>query len=335
LAMSVSVGASVYPTHGDHPDALLQAADTALFHAKSAGRRQLALFSPDLFEMAAKKFATEQGLRRALERDEFELVFQPEFNPRTFEVSLVEALIRWRQADGRLATPGEFLSVAEECGLITELNDWVLRSAIETAARWHHGPWPKARVAVNVSSRQLIDSNLIDRIAALLRQHRVPANTIEIELTESVLQTGPATLDALKQLRALGVAIALDDFGTGYSSLASLQQLPLTRIKLDRSLTESIDTSPRSLAVARTIINLCGNLGLEITAEGIERREQLALLRSDRHLYVQGYYLARPLPKNELLRAIEELPQKLMNTEREACTMPASRAGLAEVVPLR
>jgi len=335
LAMSVSVGASVYPTHGDHPDALLQAADTALFHAKSAGRRQLALFSPDLFEMAAKKFATEQGLRRALERDEFELVFQPEFNPRTFEVSLVEALIRWRQADGRLATPGEFLSVAEECGLITELNDWVLRSAIEAAARWHHGPWPKARVAVNVSSRQLIDSNLIDRIAALLRQHRVPANTIEIELTESVLQTGPATLDALKQLRALGVAIALDDFGTGYSSLASLQQLPLTRIKLDRSLTESIDTSPRSLAVARTIINLCGNLGLEITAEGIERREQLALLRSDRHLYVQGYYLARPLPKNELLRAIEELPQKLMNTEREACTMPASRAGLAEVVPLR
>jgi diguanylate cyclase (GGDEF)-like protein len=321
LAVSVSVGASIYPTHGEDPDALLQAADTALFHAKSAGRRQLAVFSPELFEIAAKKFATEQGLRRALQRDEFELVFQPEFDVRTFEVSLVEALIRWRQADGRLAPPGEFLSIAEECGLITELNDWVLRAAIETAARWYHGPWPKARVAVNVSSRQLIDSNLVERIAMLLREYRVPASIIEIELTESVLQTGRGTLDALKQLRALGVSIALDDFGAGYSSLASLQELPLTRIKLDRSLIESIDTNARSLAIARTIITLCRSLGLDLTAEGIERQQQLVLLRAEGHLHVQGYYLARPMSKDHLLRALVELPRQFNNPAAECAPL--------------
>jgi EAL domain-containing protein (putative c-di-GMP-specific phosphodiesterase class I) len=168
---------------------------------------------------------------------------------------------------------------------------------------------------VNVSSRQLIDSNFVERIAMLLREHRVPPTIIEIELTESVLQTGPGTLDALKQLRALGVAIALDDFGAGYSSLASLQQLPLTRIKLDRSLVESIDTNPRSLAIARTIVTLCHSLGLELTAEGIERHQQLSLLRAEGHLYVQGYYLARPLSKGDLLRAIEELPRKFNSQE--------------------
>ena len=158
--------------------------------------------------------------------------------------------------------------MAEESGLISEISDWVLRSAIEAAARWHHGAWPHVRVAINVSARQLLDTRFVDRVAALLREHRLPARCIEIELTENVLQTGAATIEALRRLRALGIGIALDDFGAGYSSLASLEQLPLTRVKLDRSLISSIDTSDRARAIARAIIGLCESLDLDITAEG-------------------------------------------------------------------
>ncbi len=234
LIVSVSVGASIYPDHERDGEALLRAADAALFHAKALGRSQLALFTPDLLQLASAKFRTEQGLRRAIERGEFELLFQPEVSLERLDTTLVEALIRWRMPDGRHALPGEFLAVAEESGLILEVTDWVLRSAIETAARWHYGAWPEARVAVNVSPRLMLDDRFVDLVLRLLEEFRLPARCIEIELTETVLQTGPATIKTLRVLRSHGVAIALDDFGTGYSSLASLEKLPLTRIKLDR-----------------------------------------------------------------------------------------------------
>ena len=169
----------------------------------------------------------------------------------------------------------------------------VLRSAIETAARSHHGSWPQARVAINVSPRQLFDHRFVDYLLELLQVYRLPSRCIEIELTESVLQTGAATIDTLKRLRAHGVAIALDDFGTGYSSLYSLERLPLTRIKLDRSLVAGIDTSARSAAIARAIIDMCQGLGLEITAEGVET-EQFSMLLMHRAMCLQGYLLARP-----------------------------------------
>jgi len=252
----------------------------------------------------------EQGLLRALEKGDFELVFQPEFNLESLNVELVEALIRWRQPDGKLASPGDFLAVAEESGLIMDISDWVLRSAIETAARWHHGSWPHACVAVNVSSRQLIDSHFVERVKTLLAEYRLPPRCIEIELTETVLQTGSVTLEALRQLRAHGIAIALDDFGTGYSSLSSLQQLPLTRIKLDRSLVNDIDTSARSLAIARSIISLARSLGLQITAEGIERPEQLALLLREGTMCVQGFLFSRPLAQGDLIAALSTVEQR-------------------------
>jgi EAL domain-containing protein (putative c-di-GMP-specific phosphodiesterase class I) len=236
------------------------------------------------------------------------LVFQPEVNLETCETELVEALVRWRLPDGRVALPGEFLSVAEESGLILQINDWVLRRVIETAARWHHGAWPAARVAINVSSRQLFDNSFVEQVCALLEEFKLPPRCIEIELTENVLQTGSATIDALRRLRAHGIAIALDDFGTGFSSLASLEQLPLTRIKLDRSLVASIDTSARSAAIARAIIALCHSLGLAITAEGIERPEQLARLIGYPALYAQGFLLAHPATCDELLPVLATLP---------------------------
>ena len=313
LMISVSVGASVYPDHGKDADALLRAADAALFRAKALGRSQLTVFSPELLQAASVKFSTEQGLRRAMERSEFELVFQPEVNALTLETGLVESLLRWRLPDGRLASPAEFLTIAEESGLIMEISDWVLQCAIETASRWHHGSWPGARVAINLSSRQLLDSRFVDRVMNLLREYRLPAHCIEIELTENVLQTGTATIEVLRCLRANGLSIALDDFGTGYSSLASLEQLPLSRVKLDRALIASIHTSTRSAAIARAIVGLCHSLGLEVTAEGIECPEQLAILADLSPICLQGYLLARPAPADRLLSVIAALPNHMQS----------------------
>jgi diguanylate cyclase (GGDEF)-like protein len=309
LVISASVGASLYPDHAAEAESLLRAADTALFRAKALGRNQLTLFSPELLAAASSRFSIEQGLRRALERGEFELVFQPELNFETRQAGLVEALLRWRAPEEGYILPDKFLEVAEQSGLIMEISDWVLRTAVESAARWHHGAWPDARVAVNVSSRQIIDGRFVERVQELLREFRLPARCIEIELTENVLQTGPATIEALRRLRAHGVAIALDDFGTGYSSLTSLERLPLTRVKLDRTLIASIDTSARSAAIARSIVGLCHSLGLEVTAEGLERPEQLAQLPRSRAMCLQGYLISRPVSGHDLLPVLAALPE--------------------------
>jgi len=313
LTISISVGSSLYPDHGRDAETLLRAADAALFRAKALGRSQSTVFSPALLQAASAKFAIEQGLRHALERGEFELVFQPEVDATTFAPHLVEALIRWHMPDGRLALPGEFLTIAEESGLIMEISDWVLRKSIETASHWHHGAWPEARIAINLSSRQLLDAQFVDRVMALLREHRLPARCIEIELTENVLQTGTATIEVLRQLRSHGIAIALDDFGVGYSSLASLEQLPLSRVKLDQTLVASIHTSPRSAVIARSLVGLCHNLGLEVTAEGIECVEQLSLLAELKPIYLQGYLLARPVSADKLLGSIAALPDHMVS----------------------
>jgi diguanylate cyclase (GGDEF)-like protein len=313
LSVSVSVGASIFPDHGSDPEVLLRAADSALFRSKELGRSQLAVFTPELIETAASRFMIEQGLRRAIGASEFELAYQPEMNLATSGVGLVEALLRWRLPDGRLARPGEFLGVAEQSGLISEMNAWVMRTAIADASRWYHGDWPQARVAINVSPRQLLDHGFVERILGLLLEYRLPARCIELELTETVLQTGSATIAALRTLQSHGIGIALDDFGTGYSSLTSLEQLPLSRIKLDRSLIASIDTSERSAAIARTIIDLCGALGLDVTAEGVERPQQLAWLIGGRSLFLQGYLLSDAVPFAQVLSVNASLANRFQD----------------------
>jgi diguanylate cyclase (GGDEF)-like protein len=308
VVVRASVGASLYPNHGDRAEDLLSAADVALFRAKALGRSQLAIFTPELLQTATRKFTIEQGLRRAIEHNEFELVFQPEVSVDSLEMVLVESLVRWRMPDGRQAPPGEFLAVTEESGLIVEVGNWVLRKAIETASHWHHGEWPQARVAINVSPRQLLDPRFVENVLDLLREFNLPPRCIEVELTESVLQSGPMTIETLRTLRSADIAIALDDFGTGYSSLASLENLPLTRIKLDRSLIASIDTNPRSAAVATAIIGLCKALGLDMTAEGIERPEQFTALAAHRAIHLQGYLISRPIAADAVVNAKRMIP---------------------------
>ncbi|HWN06758.1 MAG TPA: EAL domain-containing protein [Steroidobacteraceae bacterium] len=311
LLISLSIGASFFPSHARTADALLRAADAALFQAKALGRNQTSVFSAELLDAAASRFNTEQGLRHAIENGEFELVFQPEVDLHTFQVPLVEALLRWRLPDGRLAPPADFLGVAEDSGLITEISDWVLSSAIDAASRWRDAGWLDVRVAINVSARQILGAGFVERVEQLLAAKGVPVSCIEIELTENVLQTGAQTIDTLHRLRAAGIGIALDDFGAGYSSLASLEQLPLTRVKLDRSLMAGIVDSKRSQAIARAIVGLCESLGLEITAEGIEHPDQLGPLLSARSVFVQGYLLSHPLPHGEVRAAVSEMPQRM------------------------
>ncbi|MGH8198469.1 MAG: putative bifunctional diguanylate cyclase/phosphodiesterase [Steroidobacteraceae bacterium] len=333
LLMGLSVGASVYPDHGHDPETLLRAADAALFHAKAQGRSRIRLFSPELLEAAAAKFATEQGLRRAVDRGEFELHFQPEVDLATCETGLVEALLRWRLPDGSHASPPDFLPVAEDCGLIREIGDWVIESTVEHAARWHAAAWPAVRLAVNVSSLQLLDSRFVDSLRQSLMRHRVPPQSIEVELTENVLQTGRHTGEALRELRELGVGVALDDFGTGYSSLVSLQQLPLTRVKLDRSLIATIDTSARSQAITRAIIALCQSLGLEVTAEGVERHEQFAWLLGYPAMHLQGFLLSPPVAEADLLPAITGMPARMEALLQS--TLPANAVPIGRLLSSR
>jgi diguanylate cyclase (GGDEF)-like protein len=296
LATTASVGASLFPDHADDPEGLLRAADVALFSAKELGRNRFALYRAALYDAAAQRFRLEQALRQAVDAGELLLMFQPEVALGSCEVTGLEALLRWRKPGGRIATATEFIHVAEKSGLIHELTDWVLRAATSSAAAWRAAGWSDARVAINVSPPQFFESDFVSHIARTLESASLPASALELELTETVLQTGAATIDALRRLRELGVSIALDDFGIGYSSLTSLEQLPLDRVKLDRMLIQSVDSNPRSAAIVRSIVTLCHGLGLQVVAEGVERPAQLEFLaHCGGPMTVQGYLLAHPV----------------------------------------
>jgi diguanylate cyclase (GGDEF)-like protein len=295
LTTSASIGASLYPDHASDAEGLLRAADVALFRAKELGRNRFALYSPELYEAAAQRFRLEQSLRRAVEGGDLLLMYQPQVSLHTLESTAVEALLRWRKPDGRIATATEFIHVAEKTGLIHELTDWVLHSAASTAAAWRASGWHRACVAINVSAPQFFESDFVDHVARTLEATGLPPSALELEITETVFQTGTATVDSLRRLRALGVAIALDDFGIGYSSLTSLEQLPISRVKLDRLLVAGVDANPRSAAIVRSIVALCHGLGLQVVAEGVERPAQLEFLSGCGPIGVQGFLLGNPV----------------------------------------
>jgi diguanylate cyclase (GGDEF)-like protein len=299
LATSASVGASLYPDHAEDAEQLLRAADVALFRAKELGRNRYTLYKPALYDAAAQRFRLEQSLRRAVENGDLMLMFQPQIALHTFEVTGLEALLRWRKPDGRIATAMEFIHIAEKTGLIHELTDWVLRSATSTVAAWRAQGWHRASVAINISAPQFFESDFCEHIARALEVTGLPASALELELTETVFQTGPTTVDSLRRLRDMGVSIALDDFGIGYSSLTSLEQLPITRVKLDRMLVEGVDSNPRSAAIVRSIVALCHGLGLQVIAEGVERPAQLEFLSHCGPIGVQGYLLAYPVENQD------------------------------------
>jgi diguanylate cyclase (GGDEF)-like protein len=295
LTTSASVGASLYPDHAADAEGLLRAADVALFRAKELGRNRFALYSPALYDAAAQRFRLEQSLLQAVEHGDLLLMYQPQVSLLTFESNTVEALLRWRKPDGRIASAKEFIHIAEKTGLIHELTDWLLHTATAAAATWRRQGWTRAGVAINVSAPQFFERNFVEHVARMLEITGLPASALELEITETVFQTGPSTIESLRRLRALGVAIALDDFGIGYSSLTSLEQLPITRVKLDRLLIAAVDSNVRSAAIVRSIVALCHGLGLQVVAEGVERSAQLEFLAGCGPIGVQGFFLGQPV----------------------------------------
>jgi diguanylate cyclase (GGDEF)-like protein len=320
IAVGVSCGAAVFPDHGADAASLLRAADAALFRAKELGRNRLCIYDPALLVAASNRFRVEQALRRAIDAGEFVLYYQPQVCLSRLEVTSVEALLRWKQNDSTIVAAGDFISIAEQSGLMLDLNDWILGQAARDVRAWRSAGWANARVAINVSAQQVMSGDFVGEIERLLRHHGLPADAIELELTENAVQTGAITVESLRALRMLGVATALDDFGTGYSSLTSIEQLPLSRVKLDRSVLAEVDSNPRAASIANSIVALCRSLGLRVTIEGVERVTQLDFLSTSGDVDVQGFLVARPSDAAGVLEAVA-----LMQTRVRALLAAAAR----------
>ena len=292
---STSVGIAMYPENGNDLSELLRAADLAMYQAKSTGRGRYQFFADAMQEEAQSRHALEWALRRAVEKKEFELVYQPQLGLRTGAVIGVEALLRWMSPTRGLLTPYHFIAGLEEFGLINEVGEWVLQTACEQIRKWHEMEFEPMRIAVNVSAQQFEDPMLIDKIRGALKETKLPPEFLELELTESCLMTDPVQASALlREIREVGVRIAIDDFGTGYSSLTYLHEFPLNALKIDKNFVQSVESNDRGGPISKMIIGLGQNLGLEVIAEGVETEGQLEYMREHGCDVAQGYLYARP-----------------------------------------
>ena len=301
LNSSISIGIAMYPENGNDLSELLRAADLAMYQAKSSGRGRYQFFADAMQEEAQSRHALEWALRRAVERNEFELVYQPQLCLRTGTVIGVEALLRWMSPTRGLLTPYHFIAGLEEFGLINQVGEWVLQTACEQIRRWQAMRFAPMRIAVNVSAQQFEDPMLIDKIRSALKETRLPPELLELELTESCLMSDPAQASALlREIRDVGVRIAIDDFGTGYSSLTYLHEFPLSALKIDKNFVQSVESNDRGGPISKMIIGLGQNLGLEVIAEGVETEVQLEYMREHGCDVAQGYLYARPESPEDL-----------------------------------
>lgn len=275
---TASIGVALFPEHADSADELIRSADTAMYAAKDAGRNCFAVFSRKLASRALERMQLEQGLRSAVGSQELELQWQPVVDMRDGKILGAEALLRWNHPVSGRISPERFIPLAEETGLILDIGDWVLEQACQQAARWRAQGLDCGRLAINVSARQLQLDSFSERVKETLTRYELPANLLEVELTESSLQRGEAVQVSLHKLRSLGVHLALDDFGTGFSSLSMLKFIPLNRLKIDRSFIRDICGSSNDMAIVRTITAMASSLGLAVTAEGVETDSQRHIL---------------------------------------------------------
>ena len=302
-----SIGIALYPDDGSDAQTLLKHADSAMYRAKELGRNNFQFFTEELNAMMMERLELETGLRRALERNQFCLYYQPRVDIRTGAITGAEALLRWRVSDHELMQPGKFIPVAEETGLIVPIGEWALREACQQNLAWQQAGLQPLVVAVNVSLRQFQRDDFLQTVSSVLQQTGLAAAALELEVTESsVMHNAERLIDMLSNIRALGVHISVDDFGTGYSSLSYLKRFPVDRLKIDRSFVQDILVDKDSEAIVRTIIALGHNLGLKLVAEGVENAEQVAYLLANGCDELQGFYYGRPMPAHEfelLLRA--------------------------------
>ncbi|WP_380874613.1 hypothetical protein ACFB49_00110 [Sphingomonas sp. DBB INV C78] len=302
IDVGASIGLAIAPQHGADLPSLMRAADIAMYHAKAQGRRQVQRFDAKLDAAADGRLRLERELRRAVERGEFALAFQPQVRIPCGEVTAAEALLRWNHPEDGLRMPATFIQAAEECGLIREMGDWVLERALRTLAAWRDAGLNQ-RITVNVSPRQLSHPGFFTRLRTLIAETGAPAERLEIEITETLaMQGSDAVLEGLQMLRAEGVAIAIDDFGTGYSNLARLRKMPVDRVKLDRSLIQDMAHSVEARTLVHSVITLIHGMGFEAVAEGVEEQDQMAVLRAIGCDAMQGYGIARPMDEAAYLR---------------------------------
>jgi diguanylate cyclase (GGDEF)-like protein len=303
VVISTSVGIALYPEHGQSPNDLLKYADTAMYQAKQYGRNTWALYTRTMEAFARQRANMTGALRRALERGELDVVYQPKLALADDRIVGVEALLRWHSRALGEVPPAVFVPLAEETGLIVEIGEFVLRRACADLAIWRRAGLRELTMAVNLSMAQLQRSELPASLRAVLGEHAIPAGHLELELTESMLMGNVEhSMHTLGELKATGVALAIDDFGTGYSSLAYLKRLPIDTLKIDRAFVNDVDVDPENAAITNTIISMAHSLGLRVVAEGVETNAQLDYLRMRGCDAVQGNLLSVPLPAHSCLR---------------------------------
>ncbi len=301
MFISASIGSAAYPEHGADAITLLKNADIAMYRAKERGKSAFQLFNKEMSNHALQQMLLENSLRHALERQEFELFYQPQFAAADGVICGAEALVRWRHPTLGLVAPGMFISLAEQTGLIVPLGAWILREACRQGRVWLDRGYRFGRIAVNLSPRQFSADDLLSTIDDALAQSGLPSAMLELEITEGAIMQNPQeAVVLLQRMRALGVTISIDDFGTGYSSLASLKQYPLDTLKIDRSFVQGIPHDADDVAITEAIIAIAHKLHLQVVAEGVETVEQHAFLRAAGCDIVQGYLHAQPLQVSDI-----------------------------------
>lgn len=319
IKVTLSMGAALFPLDDADPDVLLSKADAAMYQVKVSGRNGYRRFSPDISTYSEEMISLESDLKQALDRDEFELWYQPQVAMADNGVVGVEALLRWKHPGRGLLSPGHFIGIAEASGLIIPIGDWVLSNACAQQRAWQEQGLPPLRMAVNISPLQFRLPHFAQRIRALLEETCVEAGLLELELTEGmVMCSEPHVRQTLRELQDLGVRLSLDDFGTGFSSLGYLRSFPIDRLKIDQSFMRNVDTLPVNASIVQAIVALARSLNMEVVAEGVETQAEWAFARDSGCDESQGYFHARPLPPAEFAAWLNTYPPAGAGTPRRA-----------------
>ena len=311
LRVTASIGLSVYPDDGLDAETLVKNADTAMYQAKENGRRNYQFFKPAMNVRAVERQSIEEGLRLAMERQEFTVHYQPKINLETGAITGAEALLRWTHPVRGPVSPATFIPVAEDCGMILQIGKWVLREACQQARAWVDAGLPLATMAVNISAMEFRDDNFLDQVFEILRETGLDPRSLELELTESVLmKRAESTESILKTLRAKGVQLAVDDFGTGYSSLSYLRKFAIDALKIDQSFVRQIAAPPGETSIVTAVISMGRSLNLRVVAEGVEKIEELTFLQTQKCDEAQGYYFSKPVPPQQFAALLRNgIPQ--------------------------
>ncbi|MGD7034710.1 putative bifunctional diguanylate cyclase/phosphodiesterase [Methylotuvimicrobium buryatense] len=312
--VTTSIGITFYPGLNNDRSKLLEQADVAMYHAKKQGRNNYQYYTADMNAAAYERLMLETNLRRALEREEFRLYYQPQIDVQSGAVTGVEALIRWQSPELGLVSPGGFIPLLEETGLIVPVGEWVLETACRQMKEWLDAGYPAMTMAVNLSARQFHQADLVERIAQILQELDLPPELLELELTESmVMESVDSAVEILHKLKRMGVKVAIDDFGTGVSSLGYLKHFPIDTLKISHDFVLNLPRDSVDASIASAVINLARNMQLSSVAEGVENSEQMDFLRNQDCERLQGYLFSRPIPAekmSELLGTWQAMPKK-------------------------